>query len=103
MTPSRSTRTVRTLAVWGRLLVHHYVCVGHGACTRRVIYGIASSYWPTTHHAHALCITFLPPKSVAKSKEKHKAPKRVAKGASRLRRSRWSFFVRDIWGVLRAP
>ena len=79
-------------------LVHHLVCVGHGACMRRVIYGIASSYRLTTHHTHALCITFLLTESVAKSKEKHKAPKRVAIGTSALCRSRWSCFVRDIWG-----
>ena len=59
------------------LLVHQYVCVGLGACTRRVIYGIASSYWQTTHHAHALCITFLPPKNLWQKVKKiiYKAPK----------------------------
>ena len=55
------------------LLVHHYVCVGNGSCTLHATYDNVSSHSPTTYHAHALCITFLPPKSVAKSKEKHKA------------------------------
>ena len=49
----------------------------------------------TSHHAHALCVTFLPPKSVAKSKKKHHATKRVA---TNFVARAGHFLVLDIWG-----
>ena len=66
----------------------------HAVCDQWLCLLIGQQLVTLMHYA----LHFPPPKSVAKSEEKLKAPKQIAKGTSRLRRTHWSFFVRDIQG-----